>query len=388
MTLGTSMKVALVHDYLVERGGAEKVLAALHQTLPDAPIYTSVHNPDTTLDVFRGADVRASFLQRLSAHPHRYRALLPLYPLAFRSFDLSAYDLIISSASGFAKGVRKAPGARHVCYCYTPPRFVWGYQDANHHERVGAAGRWGLRALRPYLARRDRVDARSVDRFLTSSKYVADRIASVYGRDATVLPPPIDCAGFTPADERIDDFLLVSRLVPYKRVDTAIEAFNRNGLPLIVVGDGRDRRRLEAMARSDRIRFLGHLPQHDVRELLASCRALIVTGEEDFGMAALEANASGRPVIAYGAGGALETVVPGVTGLTFEEQTAAALIEAVDRFQGLAFGAETLVGHARRFDTSQFQNAVRAIVHEEARLAAAPGGERVAGPLQQGEARS
>ena len=238
MTRSSPMSIALVHDYLVERGGAEKVLAALHQTFPDAPIYTSVYNPNTTLDVFRQANVRASFLQRLSAHPHRYRALLPLYPLAFRLFDLSPYDIVISSASAFAKSVRKAAGARHVCYCYTPPRFVWGYQDANDHERVGAAGRWSLRALRPYLARCDRAGARSVDRFLTSSSYVAERIAGVYGRDATVLPPPIDCAGFTPTEERSGSFLVVSRLVPYKRIDIAVEAFNRNGLPLLVVGDG------------------------------------------------------------------------------------------------------------------------------------------------------
>jgi glycosyltransferase involved in cell wall biosynthesis len=384
MTPSSAVRVALVHDYLVERGGAEKVLAALHEAIPDAPVYTAVFNPQTTLDVFRDADVRVSFLQRLTAHPHRYRALLPLYPLAFHSFDLSPYDIVISSASAFAKGVRKAPGARHVCYCYTPPRFVWDYQDANRRERAGAAGGVALRALRPYLARRDRAAAAGVDRFLTSSRYVARRITAAYGREAGVLPPPIDCGAFAPIREQDDFFLIVSRLVPYKRIDVAVEAFNRNGLPLLVAGDGRDRRRLETMARGDRIRFLGHLPQDEVRRLLATCRALVVTGEEDFGMAALEANASGRPVIAYGAGGALETVVPGITGVTFATQTPDALLDAVDRFEQTTFDQEALVAHASHYGTPRFQEAFLRVIAEEAQLIRARG-SRVA--LRPEEAR-
>ena len=187
------MKVALVHDYLVEQGGAERVLATLHQTFPDAPIYTSVYNPEMTLEVFRKAQVRTSFLQRLTSSRRRYRALLPLYPLAFRSFDLSEYDVILSSASAFAKGVRKGRGARHICYCYTPPRFVWEYQDANARERLNGVARLALHALGPYLRRIDRSGATDIDRFLTSSKYVAQRISAAYGRQATVVPPPIDC---------------------------------------------------------------------------------------------------------------------------------------------------------------------------------------------------
>ncbi|OGO52445.1 MAG: hypothetical protein A2148_02705 [Chloroflexi bacterium RBG_16_68_14] len=382
------MKVALVHDYLVERGGAEKVLAALHQLFPEAPIYTSVYNPATTLEVFRRAQVRASFLQRLTTHPKRYRALLPLYPLAFRSFDLSAYDLIISSASGFAKGVRTGSAARHICYCYTPPRFVWQYQHANARERFNLLARLGLRAFAPYLQRLDRAGAASVDRFLTSSRYVAGRIAAAYGRQATVVPPPIDCAQFASAASTGGFFLVVSRLVPYKRVDIAVEAFNRNRLPLLVVGDGRDRRRLESLARGERVRFLGHRPQDEVRGLLATCRALVVTGEEDFGMAALEANASGRPVVAYGAGGALETVVPGVTGVTFPEQTAESLLAALDEFQRCSFDPERLVRHARRFDTAEFQRAVQEIVSEEMESRRSPAEQGGGVALRPEEARA
>ena len=359
------MKVALVHDYLVERGGAEKVLAALHGIFPEAPIYTAVYHPASTLEVFRRADVRVSFLQRLTAHPKRYRALLPLYPLAFRSFELWPYDLIVSSASGFAKGVRRGKGARHVCYCYTPPRFVWQYQSANDRERFGLPARLALRALGPSLRRFDDESAAGVDRFLTSSRCVAARIASAYGREATVVPPPIECGRFAPVRDAGDFFLVVSRLVPYKRIDVAIEAFNRSGLPLLVVGDGRDRARLESLSRSDRIRFLGHRPDAEVRELLGRCRALVVPAEEDFGMAALEANASGRPVVSYGAGGALETVVDGVTGVTFPEQTAESLLAALDVFDCLSFDPYVLVQHARQFDAARFKSNVREIVAEE-----------------------
>ena len=367
------MKVALVHDYLVERGGAEKSLAALHELFPDAPIYTSVYNADSTLPVFRSAQVRTSFLQRLTTHPRRYRALLPLYPLAFRSFDLRSYDLVISSASGFAKGVRLGRNAHHICYCYTPPRFVWEYQHANATEQLQPLARLGLRALGPYMERFDRASATTVDRFLAISRFVADRIAAAYDRSATVVPPPIDCDQFAPVSSTGDFFLVVSRLVPYKRIDVAIEAFNRSGLPLLVVGDGRDRRRLESLAQTDKIRFLGYLPQAEVNGLLARCRALVLAAEEDFGMAPLEANASGRPVIAYGGGGARETVMPGVTGVTFPEQTATSLAAAIDTFQRLSFDTDVLVRHAWSFDRKQFQQRIRDIVAEE--MDAGPAGE-------------
>ena len=359
------MKIALVHDYLVERGGAEKVLAALHEVFPDAPIYTSVYNPDATLPAFRTARVRTSFLQRLTTHPGRYRAMLPLYPLAFRSFDLSSYDVVLSSASGFAKGVTPARHARHICYCYTPPRFIWEYQQANAGEQFHLFMRLGLRALSPYLKRFDRASTSTVDRFLTSSRFVAERIASAYDREATVVPPPIDCRQFAPAALRGQFFLVLSRLVPYKRIDIAIEAFNRNGLSLLVVGDGRDRRRLESLARSDRIRFLGHRPQREVAALLARCKALVVAAEEDFGMTPLEANASGRPVIAYGGGGARDTVLSGATGVTFPEQTAESLGRAIEEFLRSSFDTATLVRHAWKFDKRQFQKRMLDLVMEE-----------------------
>jgi glycosyltransferase involved in cell wall biosynthesis len=330
--------------------------------------------------------VRTSFVQRLSHHPRRYRALAPLYPLAFRAFDLSAFDLVLSSASGFAKGVRVRSDARHVCYCYTPPRFIWGYQDANANERLNAPARLVLGMLGPYLRWADRRAVRGVDRFLTSSTIVTERIAAIYGRPATVVPPPIACDAYAPGETEGEFFLVLSRLVPYKRIDIAIEAFNRSGRPLVVVGDGRDRARLESLATSSRIRFAGHLLAGDVRRLLGQCRALVVTAEEDFGMAALEANASGRPVVAFGGGGARDTVVPGVTGLLFDEQTTEALSEAIDRFERAPFDRETLMQHARRFDVGRFQEAIGRIVDEElAALGSAAVSERRA---LAGDARS
>jgi glycosyltransferase involved in cell wall biosynthesis len=380
-------RIALVHDYLVERGGAEKVLAALHASFPDAPIHAAVYNPSTTLDAFRAADVRTSFLQRLTHDATRYRALAPLYPLAFHCFDLSPYDVVLSSASGFAKGVRVRPDARHICYCYTPPRFAWGYQRANGRERLNAPARLALRALGPYLRWADRWGARGVDHFLTSSTVVAQRIADVYRRQATVLPPPIECRAFAPAEADGDFFLVLSRLVPYKRIDIAIEAFSRNRLPLVVVGDGRDRGRLESLARSDRIRFLGHQPDAEVRRLLAACRALVVPAEEDFGMAALEANASGRPVIACASGGARDTVLPGITGILFDQQSSKALAAALEAFEHTSFDRDVLLRHARRFETSRFQDAIHAIVAEELALRDRAAADRQP-TLQREEARS
>lgn len=356
------MRIALAHDYLVERGGAEKVLATLHEMFPEAPIYTAVYNPATTLEVFREADVRTSFIQRLGPDPKRYRAYLPLYPLAFHRFDLQEYDLIISSASGFAKGVRKGAGASHICYCHTPPRFVWHYQDANERERHSLAAQRALAVLRPWLEQVDRADATGVDRFLANSRHVAARIASAYAAQATILPPPIECAQFAPSDSQADFFLVLSRLVPYKRIDVVVEAFSHARLPLLIVGDGRDRQHLTELAQYDGIQFLGFRSQAEVRALLSTCQALIVPGEEDFGMTTLEANASGRPVIAYGAGGALETVRPGETGVTFSAQNADSLLAALNEFQRCTFDTETLVSHARRFDVSRFQSSIRDIV--------------------------
>jgi glycosyltransferase involved in cell wall biosynthesis len=378
--MSSALRVALVHDYLVEAGGAEKTLAALHELFPDAPIFTAVYHPLTTLPVFRTADVRPSFLQRVTHDPKRYRALLPLYPLAFHSFDLRAFDVVISSASGFAKGVR-AGTARHICYCYTPPRFLWDFQDANRSERFPFLVRAPLTALGPCLRAVDKAAARVVDRFLTSSRCVAARIAHIYGRAATVVPPPITCDEFTPSEQVGDFFLVLSRHVPYKRIDIAVEAFTRLGLPLIVVGEGRDRARLVSLA-GPNVTFLGFQPQHEVRRLLASCQALVVPAEEDFGMAALEANASGRPVIAYGGGGARDTVLPDVTGVTFDEQTTEALVEAVERFRRLSFDPQALVAHARRFDVRRFQEQIKRIVAEEVGAVVSteptPSSERVA----------
>ncbi len=327
--------IALVHDYLNQYGGAERVVAAFHRRFPEAPIYTSVYDPARMPPEVRSWPVRTTWLQGLPGL-HRLpwaRLLLPLYPLAFESLDLSPYRLVLSSSSAFAKGVVTGPETLHVCYCHTPMRFAW--QPARYLAREGipAPLQGLLGPILHYLRLWDQVSARRVDRFLCNSRLVARRIRKLYGREATVLPPPVDVERFRPQPRATREaFLVVGRLVPYRRLDVVVEAFNRLKLPLWIVGEGRDRPRLEALA-GPTVRFWGRVDDRTLADLYARTHALIFPGEEDFGLVPLEAMASGRPVLAYGAGGALETVVPGVTGRFFFAQTPEAIVEAVRAFR-------------------------------------------------------
>lgn len=309
------MRVAIVHDYLAQAGGAERVVEAMHRIWPEAPIYTSVYDPEATLSSFRGMDVRTSFLQRWARHSRIHKLALPFYPAAFESFDLSGYDLVVSSTSGFAKGVITGPETCHICYCHTPARFAWRYHEYVAQGGYGRATRRVLPLLVHCLRAWDYASAQRVDYFVTNSYNTARRVHKFYGRAAGVVHAPVEAGRF-----RVEDtpprgyFLTVSRLVGYKRVDLAVEACSRLRLPLKVVGVGPDAARLRALA-GPSVEFLGRLEDAQVAKLLAHCRALLFPGEEDFGITPLEAMASGRPVIAYRAGGALETVVEGKTGV-------------------------------------------------------------------------
>ena len=352
-----SVKVALVHDYLFEQGGAENVFEVFVQTFPDAPIYTSIYAPETVSDTFRRREIRTSFLQRITTNKRRAKALLPLYPLAFHRLKPRGYDLVLSSSSSFAKGV-DVGNAQHVCYCYTPPRFLW--QTERYIEQMRQPWkRLAARAITGALRAQDRRDADNVDHFIASSRVTQERIRSMYQRDATVIYPPINVAEFHVADTIEPYFLVVSRLLPYKRVDIVIEACNRLNLPLVVIGDGPDRMRLQRMA-GPTVTMCGRLPRRDVLKHLAVCQALIMPGEEDFGLTPLEANASGRPVIAYQAGGALETVIEGQTGWFFAEQSPAALVSVLRRVtQEMPLHTQVLRAHALRFDIESFQSAIK-----------------------------
>jgi glycosyltransferase involved in cell wall biosynthesis len=351
------MRVALVHDYLNQMGGAERVLLALHALYPDAPVYTSLYAPRQVDPAFRQMEIHTSFLQRLPLGARHHQLLLPLYPFAFEHLDLRSYDLILSSSSAFAKGVRVRPDAIHICYCHTPMRWAWDDHHYIERERLGPLARRLLPGILHRLRQWDEQTAQRVDHFIANSSTVARRIASYYRREATIIPPPIESASYTLSPAHEAYFLIVSRLVPYKRLDIAIEACNRLRLPLKIIGTGRDQRRLERLA-GPTVELLGWLPDEQVRSALSRCRALIAPGEEDFGLAILEAQASGRPVIAYGAGGALGSISEGQSGLFFYEQTPAALAEVLSTFQPDQFDPQIIRRYAEAYDIAHFQQRI------------------------------
>ena len=346
-------RIALVHDYFVQMGGAERVAEAMHDSFPGAPIYTTVALPQGLPSRLRTADIRTSPMQHLPALDRKFRHYFMLYPFAVEHFDLSPYDLIFSSSSGYAKGVRRRRNAIHVCYCHTPMRWIWRYDDYVAREKFGKGTRsllplalWGLRKW-------DLRAAQQPNYYIANSRLVAERIRKIYKREAFVIPPPIEVNRFHMSNDIQDYYLVLSRLMPYKRIDLAIEACKRTNRRLIIIGDGPDRARLEKLG-DDRIEFLGRQPDQIVNYYAARCRALLFPGEEDFGMAPLEANAAGRPVIAYRAGGAEETVVDGKTGVFFDQPNALALSEAIEQFESMHWSQILLRRHAEKFDRNVF----------------------------------
>ena len=346
-------RIALVHDYFVQLGGAERVAEAMHDSFPTAPIYTTVAFPQSLPARLRAADIRTSPMQHLPAIDRKFRHYFMLYPFAVEHFDLSLYDLIFSSSSGYAKGVRRRRNAIHVCYCHTPMRWVWRYDDYVAREKFGH----GIRSFLPLalwgLRKWDLRASQQPNYYIANSRLVAERIRKIYKREAHVIPPPIEVNRFHMSNDIEDYYLVLSRLMPYKRIDLAIEACKRTNRRLIIIGDGPDRARLEKMA-DDRIEFLGRQPDKIVNYYAARCRALLFPGEEDFGMAPLEANAAGRPVIAYRAGGAVETVVDGKTGVFFDQPNALALSEAIEQFESMHWSQILLRRHAEKFDQNVF----------------------------------
>jgi len=349
------LKVALVHDWGNQVGGAEGVLLALKEMFPDAPVFMSMYDPAVMPAVCQSWDIRTSFMDRLPLVKRHHQPFLPLYPLAFEQFDLSGFDLVISNKSGFCHGVLTPPETLHIDYCLTPTRYVWDYR---HYARREGIGPLGSLLLQPFLHRLrlwDRLAADRVDHFVAISTEVQRRIAKYYRRDSTVIHPPVETDRFEPASDHDDYYLVVSRLVPYKRIDLAVQAFNQLGLPLKIGGNGRDSYTLKRMA-GPNIEFLGHVPDDTLPALYQRCRALIFPGCEDFGIAPLEANAAGRPVIAFRAGGALDTVIEGKTGLFFDEQTPESLAAAVHALDDSTFDPEAIHRHALRFDKAVFQD--------------------------------
>jgi glycosyltransferase involved in cell wall biosynthesis len=361
------MKVAIVHDYLNQMGGAERVVMAFHDIFPEAPIYTSIYDPERVDPAFRTMDIRTSFMQKLPLVTKHHQPYLPLYPFAMEALDLRGYDLVLSSSSAFGKGVITKPGTLHICYCHTPMRWCWNYEEYVEREQLGKVARRVLPFLITGLRVWDQTSAMRVDDFIANSPVIAERIKKYYRRESVVIPPPVEASRFpaTPATEIADYFLALGRFIPYKRFDLAIEACNRLQLPLVVIGKGRDEERLKRMA-GPTIRFLGRLSDEEVIHYYRHCRAFLFPGDEDFGITPLEAQAAGRPVIAYGAGGALASVVDGVTGLFFREQTVESLVEVLATFNERNFDSDAIRNHALEFDTPRFQRRIMQFI--EARM--------------------
>jgi glycosyltransferase involved in cell wall biosynthesis len=315
-------------------------------------------------------------MQRLPLVTRNHQPFLLLYPLAFESFDLTEFDVVISNSSAFCKGVVTHPGTLHICYCLTPMRWVWNYHAYVDRERLGFMARMVLPAAISQLRAWDVATAQNVDRFLTISRTVSSRVRKYYRRDSTVIYPPVNCDAFDVTPTRVEDYyLVVARLMPYKRIDLAVDAFTRLGIPLKVVGDGRSLPELRTRAGRN-VEFVGRVSDAELKALYASCRGFVFPGEEDFGIAPLEANASGRPVIAYAAGGALDTVVDGRTGVLFERQQVDSLIAAVRRAETTDWDSDELRQHARKFDRTVFRDNLLAFVRES--VAAHAAGARFA----------
>jgi glycosyltransferase involved in cell wall biosynthesis len=343
-----------VHDALVNTGGAERVVVAMHEVFPDAPVYTSVYLPDHTYREFSGMDVRTTPLQRFIRSERQLKWCLPLVVRAFGRLDFEAYDIVLTSTTFAAKAVHVRPGARHWCYCYAPFRLLWFTEQYQ-----GASRAWNLalRAAGPVLRRlreRDRSIMTRVDGIATTCGHMAEAIERSYGRTPQIIYPPIRCADYVAGTGPGEYYLVVSRLVPYKRVGLAVEACRRIGAPLVVVGDGPERAALERSA-GPTVRFVGRVSDAEVKQHYTRCKALLFPGHEDFGLTPLESQASGRPVIAYGRGGVLETVTDQVTGLFFEPQTADALVEAIGRFEQMDWSSAAARENAARFDTREFR---------------------------------
>lgn len=358
------MKIAIAHDYLNQMGGAEKVVEVFHDMYPSAPIYTSVYIPENVSSKFREADIKTSFMQKLPFVRKFSRHYLATYPYAFELFDFSDYDVVISSSSAFAKGVITGTDTCHICYCHTPMRFAWQYFTYIERERLSAP----VRMILPYVVHRvrrwDEITSNRVDHYVANSHEVERRIRKFYRRNSAVIYPPVETGRFQVTGQDDGFFLIISRLLAYKRVDIAIQAANKLKIPLKIVGNGRDEKRLKKLA-GPTVEFMGRLPDHEVVDCMQRCRALIFPGLEDFGIVPVEAMACGKPVIAYGRGGALDTVIDEVTGVFFNEQTPDSLAEAIVSFRPDDYDPHHVRQHAEAFDVSVFRHQMRAFIEEK-----------------------
>jgi glycosyltransferase involved in cell wall biosynthesis len=355
-------KIAVVHDYLTQKGGAERVVIAIMKTFPNADLFTSVYEPEGTFPFFKEIKINTTFLQKIYLPSLGHRTYLPLYPLAFKNLDLKGYDLIISSSSAFAKCIKKN-GSIHIAYVHTPPRFIYFKEQYLENERFSFMKKIYLHTFLNYLKNEDIKGIRSADFIIVNCRNTQERIKRIYGRDSVIIYPPIEVENFRMAKKTEDFYLIVSRLLPHKKIDVAISAFNKLRKKLLIVGSGPAYKQLKRISSSS-IEFCGSVDDETLKKLYSTSSALIFPQEEDFGIVPLECMASGRPVIAFGKGGVLETVIPDETGIFFYEQTPDAIIEAVKKFEKMHFEPEKIREHARRFDLKVFQQKMINVIEE------------------------
>lgn len=367
---GKKLKIALIHDHLAQDGGAERVLRVFCDMFPDAPIYTLLADGNILKKYYPGRNIETSIIQKLPGGVRHYKWYMPFMPLAVEFFDLNDFDIVLSDTSSYAKGVITSTRTLHICYCHTPTRYLWS--DTHSYIKELKYNKYFKKLISLSLSKIrlwDRQAADRVDAFIANSKFIAGRIKKYYRRDATVIYPPVEVEKFSIFPELGDYFLIGGRLVPYKRFDMVIEAFNSladKNYKLKIFGDGPDMRRLKSLAASNQnIVFLGRVDDAEKAGLYGRCLAFIQPQEEDFGITPIEANAAGRPVIAYRAGGAIETVEEGKTGAFFSEQSAAAISRAVEDFRSDKYDPAHIREQAQRFNGNRFQEEIRIFIQEE-----------------------
>lgn len=364
------MKIAIVHDELVQWGGAERLVLSMHEIWPEAPIYTSIYDPSINLRAskrFANCDIRTSFMQKLPFKESLRRQYFPLYPLAFESFDFSEYDIVLSSSTRFAHGVITKPRTLHICYSNAPTRFLWESENYLQRENIGSIGQLLLSPFLSYFRIWDQTAVTRPDFWIANSKNVAEKLKKYYRKDAEIIFPGVDIGRFATKVQKLGDqgyFLVVTRLLPWKRVDLAVLVCSDLKLPLIVVGDGPAFKKLKSIA-GPTIQFLGNVSEDKLVSLTLGARALIMTQEEDFGLTAIEAQAAGAPVIAYTKGGARETVLNDKTGIFFESQEKGSLKKAITKFNKMRFDREDCIKQAQKFSDENFRRSLRDFVNQK-----------------------
>ncbi|MDL2292417.1 glycosyltransferase [Acholeplasma sp. OttesenSCG-928-E16] len=354
------MKVAIVHDWLTNMGGAEQVVIELKKVFPDAPIYTTVYNPNNLASELRNIDVRTSFLQKKKKAINNHQKYFPFMPMAFESFNLNEYDVVISSSSSCAHGIVTNPDTLHICYCHTPMRYAWEFYYEYTKSMKNIKKKF-IKYFMNYMRIWDNVSSNRVDYFIANAHNVKKRINKHYRREADVIYPPIRTDMFNISNNDQDYYLVLSRLVPYKKIEIAVEACTKLNKKLYVIGSGPQMSSLKKIA-GKQVEFLGRVSDDEIPKYYAECKAFLFPGEEDFGITPLEAQSAGRPVIAYKKGGALETIVENETGIFFNEQTAESLMDAIKRFETMSFDKEKIRKHALKFSDKRFKEEIKTYV--------------------------